>query len=120
MNKGQVQEALVTLYLRLNGYFTTGFIVHSPIHGRNRTEVNILGVRFPHNAEPARGVGAADELETTNELVDFVIGDPRGEPEGWRQIERGQRVGIRDCDLVHRARCKPELRRLTDLGFKDL
>jgi hypothetical protein len=72
MNKGQVQEAVVTLYLRLNGYC---FIVHSPIHGRNRTEVDIIAVRFPHNAEPVRGVGTDRELGTSNDAVDFVIGE---------------------------------------------
>jgi hypothetical protein len=75
MNKGQVQEAVVTLYLRLNGYLTSGFIVHSPIHGRNRTEVDIIAVRFPHNAEPVRGVGTDGELGTSNDAVDFVIGE---------------------------------------------
>ena len=29
MDKSDVQEALVLLYLRLNGYFTNGFIVHA-------------------------------------------------------------------------------------------
>jgi hypothetical protein len=75
MNKAEVQESLVTLYLRLNGYFTSGFIVHSPIHGRNRTEVDVLAVRFPFNAEPARGVGSDDELGTSNNSVEFIIGE---------------------------------------------
>jgi hypothetical protein len=75
MTKGQVQEALVTLYLRLNGFFTSGFIVHSPTHGRNRTEVDIIAVRFPLNAEPARGVGTDEELGTSDAVLDFVIGE---------------------------------------------
>lgn len=70
-----MQEALVTLYLRLNGYFTSGFIVHSPILGRSRTEVDALATRFPHNAEPERGVQIADELDGSDEHVDFIIGE---------------------------------------------
>jgi hypothetical protein len=73
MNIGEAQELLVALYLRLNGYFTSGFIVHSPVHGRNRTEVDVLAVRFPFNAEPVRGVGPDEELGTSDQDVDFVI-----------------------------------------------
>jgi hypothetical protein len=75
VDKAEVQEALVTLYLRLNGYFTSGFIVHSPIPGLNRAEVDTLAVRFPWNAEPERGVGVADELRPSTTLVDVVLGE---------------------------------------------
>jgi len=35
--KSEVHEALAVLYLRLNGYFTTGLVVQSPKWGqRNR------------------------------------------------------------------------------------
>jgi hypothetical protein len=96
MNKGQVQEALVTLYLRLNGYFTTGFIVHSPIHGRNRAEVDIIGVRFPLNAEPIRGVGTDEQFGASNELVDFVIGEvkSRGEQLRFNEALRSSREAV--------------------------
>jgi hypothetical protein len=30
MKKHDLQETLVSLYLRLNGYFVSGFIVHAP------------------------------------------------------------------------------------------
>ena len=62
MTKAEAQEAFVTLYLRLNGYFTSGFIVHSSVPGRNTTELDVLAVRLPHNAEFAREVGGAPEL----------------------------------------------------------
>jgi hypothetical protein len=77
MDKGEVQEVLVTLYLRLNGYFTSGFIVHSPVVGkkRNKTEIDVLAVRFPKNAEPERGVGAAEELDADDRVIDIVIGE---------------------------------------------
>jgi hypothetical protein len=73
LSKGEVQELLVMLYLRLNGYVTTGFIVHSPEKGRNRTEIDVLGVRFPHNTEPERQVTAAGELSPSASTTDVVL-----------------------------------------------
>jgi hypothetical protein len=75
MTKADVQEALVTLYLRLNGYFTTGFIVQSSTPGRVTTELDILAVRLPHNAEPDRVIGCAPELDTWDSGIDFIIGE---------------------------------------------
>jgi len=45
-------EALGYWYLRLNGFLTIpNFVVH-PDHGRNqRTDVDVLGVRFPYRRE---------------------------------------------------------------------
>lgn len=74
-DKADVQELLVTLYLRLNGYFTSGFIVHSPWKGKNRTEIDVLGVRFPNNAEPERQVTTAQELDPSKSLIDVVIAE---------------------------------------------
>lgn len=75
MDKAKAQELLVTLYLRLNGYFTSGFIVHSPKKGRNRTEVDVLAVRFPLNREPERQVQPAPELDPSTTVTDVVIGE---------------------------------------------
>ena len=46
-------ERLTYWYLRLNGFLTiTSFIVHPDKNEKNpRTEVDILGVRFPHRSE---------------------------------------------------------------------
>ena len=82
MYKAEIQEGLVALYMRLNGYFTTGFIVHSPVSGRTKTELDLLGVRFPRNCEPERGIGVAAELNAVGDLIDIVIGEvkSRGQP----------------------------------------
>lgn len=71
--RSQTQEALLHLYLRLNGYLTTGFIVHSPEHGKNITEVDAVAVRHPHNAEPTRVIGASMFLDPSDSLVDLLI-----------------------------------------------
>jgi len=75
MTKAEVQEAVVTLYLRLNGYFTSGFIVHSEVPGENKTELDVLALRLPHNAEPVRGVDPDPALEPWDGGVDFIIGE---------------------------------------------
>src|SRR4030067_79128 len=71
--RSQVQEKLLSLYLRLNGFFVTGFIITPPITGRNVTEIDVLAVRFPYNNEPERQVGADPLLETSDQLIDLVI-----------------------------------------------
>jgi hypothetical protein len=44
-------ELLVECYLRLNGYFTiNNFILHDQ-HGSQKTEVDLIGVRFPNQVE---------------------------------------------------------------------
>jgi hypothetical protein len=88
MNKAEAQEALVTLYLRLNGYFTSGFIVHSPVHGKNKTELDVLAVRFPYSAEPIRGIDSAEELEIRENGIDFIIGEVKS---------RGQQLQFNDA-----------------------
>ncbi|MEK6550160.1 MAG: hypothetical protein AABZ50_00790 [Pseudomonadota bacterium] len=71
--KSRAQEELLALYLRLNGFFVTGFIVHSPIHGQNATEVDLLAVRFPYNKEPERQVDPDVVLETSDQVIDLAI-----------------------------------------------
>lgn len=71
--KSQIQENLLSLYLRLNGYFTTGFIVHSPIHGRVATEIDVLGVRFPYSREPERQVEPDALLDLSPSKIELVI-----------------------------------------------
>ncbi len=71
--RSYTQEDLLKLYLRLNGFFITGFIVHSPDFGKNRTEIDALAIRLPHNAEPERVLEPSPYLEPSIDLVDFLI-----------------------------------------------
>ena len=70
--------------------------MHSPIHGRNRTEVDIIGVRFPLNAEPIRGVGTDEQFDASNEVVDCVIGEvkSRGEQLRFNEALRSSREAV--------------------------
>lgn len=71
--KSVLQESLVKLYLRLNGYFTTGFIVHSDLYGKNKTEIDILAVRLPYNSEPERKIGHSDFFPVNEEKTNILI-----------------------------------------------
>lgn len=70
-----LQEELVALYLRLNGYFVSGFIAHSPTHGRNRTELDALAVRFPFSCEPERQMQPDPVLQVSDSRIDLVLGE---------------------------------------------
>lgn len=76
MEKSDLQETLFTLYLRLNGYFVTGFIVHAA--QGNTTELDTLAVRFPFHKEPEREVESCKHLCVSNEKIDFVICEVKG------------------------------------------
>lgn len=75
-DRSQLQERLVRLYLRLNGYFSDGFIAHHDINGRISSEVDILGVRFPNHSEPEREVGLCPRLQLDDcDNIDVLIGE---------------------------------------------
>jgi hypothetical protein len=76
MNRSDVQENLFSLYLRLNGYFVTGFIVHADLG--NKTEMDALAVRFPYHNEPEREIGLSPVLDTSNLLLDFLVCEVKG------------------------------------------
>jgi hypothetical protein len=91
--KSDIQETLASLYLRLNGYFTSGFIVHAPEDEAprpNRTEIDVLAVRFPHNAEPEREICPSACLDVPSDCTDFVIAEVKGGKEPL-QFNRGLR-----------------------------
>ncbi len=71
--KSRAQEELLALYLRLNGFFVTGHIIHSPDSGRVVTEVDVLAVRFPYHREPETQNAPDAIIETSDQLVDLVI-----------------------------------------------
>lgn len=72
------QEALLHLYLRLNGYFTTSFIVHSAVRGSIETQVDALAVRHRFNAEPERLVEPSPFLDPTDGLTDLLVCEVKG------------------------------------------
>lgn len=78
MDRSHVQETLASLYLRLNGYFVSGFIVHAPY--KTKTEMDVLAVRFPGHEEPEREVQCCTILTPPSDRTDFIIGEVKGGP----------------------------------------
>jgi hypothetical protein len=76
VTKSSIQESLVALYLRLNGYFVSGFIVHADY--RNMTEMDVLAVRFPYYKEPEREIQDHAVLAAPRDAVDCLVGEVKG------------------------------------------
>lgn len=94
--KSEVHEALLVLYLRLNGYFTTGLVAHAPEWGHNRTEIDCLAIRHPHHAQPEREVSASPFLALWDGYIDVLICEVKSEA---AQLAFSQR--LRDhCDVL--------------------
>jgi hypothetical protein len=73
----EANEAILALYLRLNGYFTTGLIVHNPKWGDVSTEIDCLAVRHPRHTQPERQVPSSPFLALQDGLVDLLICDAK-------------------------------------------
>lgn len=80
MDKSDLQEQLLRLYLRLNGFFASGFIVHSPNSTRNKTEIDTLAVRFPHSCEPERNRTADETLDLSQRRIELAICEAKTKP----------------------------------------
>ena len=79
MKKSALQEKLVALYLRLNGYLTTGLIIHSPNDTEVEGEIDIIGVRFRGHSQPDRIIDCSGILEIPNDSeIDIIIGEVKG------------------------------------------
>lgn len=76
MDKSDLQELLAALYLRLNGYFPSGFIAHAPVG--NLTEIDILAVRFPDHKELEREVEPCVHLHPPKKCIDLIVGEVKG------------------------------------------
>ena len=70
-------EQLALWYLRLNGYLTTpNFVLHPSTPGSERTDADILAVRFPHSSEVAgRKMETDSNLVHQHEKIDFIIAE---------------------------------------------
>lgn len=99
--KSKLQEDLVSLYLRLNGFFVSGFIVHSPMHGQNRTEIDALALRLPFSAEPERAVGPDPLLDLSDDHTDLALCEVKG---------RGQLLRFNSALYAQPAACATILR----------
>jgi hypothetical protein len=106
--KSTLQEYLVMLYLRLNGYFTTGYIIHSnekKIDG----EIDILAVRFPFHKQDYTGHNSSKFLEIPLH-IDIIIAEVKS---------KGQPLQFNGC-LKQKVTIEPWIKILSWTGiFKD-
>ena len=75
MTKSELQEQLVRLFLRLNGYLTSGLIIHSSQKGNNKTELDIVAVRFPNHKQIDRRVECSKYMDYPTDSIDIIIGE---------------------------------------------
>lgn len=78
MTASNLQEQLVKLFLRLNGYLTSGLIIHSNEKGNNKTELDVIAVRFPYHKQIDRQVNCSKYLEIPISSIDIIIGEVKG------------------------------------------
>jgi hypothetical protein len=95
--RSDIQEALLLLYLRLNGYFVSSFIVHSPEPGQNITQVDALAVRHAFNREPNRVVRSSGLLKPKG--TDLLVCEvkSRGEPLQFNESFRENDAAIQSA-----------------------
>jgi len=75
MERSEFQEKLVGLFLRLNGYFQTGYMPQSAVWGNNGTDFDRVGIRFPLHSQSERGEIFSTHLHIQKEAIDIVIAE---------------------------------------------
>lgn len=71
--RSTIQENLAKLYLRLNGYLSSGFLIHTD-EKKIDGEVDLIAVRFPFHSQNYTEHNSSPYLETP-EAVDFIIAE---------------------------------------------
>lgn len=95
-----IQENLCTLYLRLNGYLTTGLILHDKREYKQKGEIDLLAIRFPWHSQDETEHNSSPYLEVPT-IIDCIIGEVKSkgmplqfndalstenEIEGWEKL----------------------------------
>ncbi|WP_026713370.1 hypothetical protein [Flavobacterium daejeonense] len=73
--RSQFQERLVCLFLRLNGYLQTGYIPHSNEWGNSGTDIDRIGIRFPHHSQDEREIKNFKNLDIPKNSIDIIIAE---------------------------------------------
>jgi hypothetical protein len=106
VTRNVAQELIVGLYMRLNGYFYSGFIVHAP--SSTAGEIDLLAIRFPHYHE--LDFKPCQALNVSGQYIDIAICEikggkrfrvfnpPLGKPKTIENIL--QRVGLFDDSVI--------------------
>lgn len=81
MKKHELEEKLVKLFLRLNGYFLTDLVIHSGKKGENKTQIDAIGVRFPFHEQKDRGLNCSEVLCIPEGKIDVLVCEVKGSTE---------------------------------------
>ncbi|HIF9067515.1 TPA: hypothetical protein ACX6QT_000008 [Photobacterium damselae] len=74
--KPQIQEKLVKLFLRLNGFLSENFIIHAPLaRGNILSEVDLISIRLPYHSEDEREVTLSPLLHLDSPRIKIIIGE---------------------------------------------
>lgn len=87
MNKSIIDEYLVNLYLRLNGYISTGLIVHTPTWGQTATDIDIIAIKHPHHQQNDREIQTSNFIQVPSDKqdkIDVIFCEVKNTPEALR------------------------------------
>ncbi len=74
-----VQELIASLYLRLNGYLISGFILHSE-GNKIDGEIDLIAIRFPYHRQPETEHNSSQYLEVPD-TIDVIIAEVKSKGE---------------------------------------
>jgi hypothetical protein len=97
--RAETQEALLHLYLRLNGYFVTSFIVHSSAPHKNITQIDALAVRHRFSRESKREVGPSEFLNPKG--TDLLVCEVKSHNQPLQFNESFRESDIAIFDVLH-------------------
>src|SRR5947208_7559996 len=104
--RSETLEALVALYLRLNGYLSiTNYLQHRSAGFGLETESDVLALRMPHQREvlPDGRVQSNDErivLPTSPPYIDCIIAEVKESAIGFNKPMRGPDGAIRIAQAI--------------------
>lgn len=87
MNKSVIDEYLVNLYFRLNGYITTSLIIHSSEWGQTSTDIDLIAIRHPYHKQDEREIEPSAFMQLPQDKsnkIDVVYCEIKNTPETLR------------------------------------
>ncbi len=96
MTLSEFQEEIVKLFLRLNGYITSSLIIHSDKRGKNKTQIDLIAVRFPLHSQQDRIITSTEYLQIPTGRIDIIIGEVKAgnEKNQFNAALRGDRDAV--------------------------
>jgi hypothetical protein len=86
MTTSELEEKLSHLFLRLNGYFVSGLIIHSKRSKEIAAEIDLVAVRFKNHEQLDRDIGFCEALDIPqkSDLDVLIIEVKGGNPSSYK------------------------------------